>query len=144
MTPTCRLLAPLVANWASALKGAMLALMSDVKELTLTFGTVFEPEPDDVDGVELPPAATIRAAPHAADRAPPLRWRTSNPGARIAASLSCVHADRDCCRLAVACVIRSIRSSRALWVRRAERRHSDHPPAALVRRHRARRRARPV
>src|ERR1700680_4381345 len=120
MTPTCRVLAPLVANWVSALKGAMLALMSDVNDVTLTFGTVFDPVPPDDAGVELlPHAATIRAAPHAADRAPPLRWRTSNPGARIAASLSCVHADRDCCRLAVVCFIRATRSSRVLWVRRA-------------------------
>jgi len=37
----------------------MLALMSDVNELTLTFGTVFEPEPPDEAGVELLPHAAI-------------------------------------------------------------------------------------
>src|ERR1700676_3471659 len=109
MTPTCRLLDPLVANWVSALNWDMVAAMSAVNELTLTFGTVFDPEPPpDVAGVELlPQAASNKPALQAADRAPPLRWRTSIPDPRIAASLSCVHAGCDWCRLAVVCFIRS-------------------------------------
>src|SRR5580700_4076802 len=79
----------------------MIEARSTVNELTLTFGTVFEPElpPDDVAGVdELPQAATKRPTLHASDTAPPFRWRTITPDPRIAASLSSVCADRDWCR----------------------------------------------
>src|SRR5580704_3286712 len=79
----------------------MTVARSTVNELTVTFGTVFEPElpPDDVAGVdELPQAATKRPTLHASDIAPPFRWRTIIPDPRIAASLSSVCADRDWCR----------------------------------------------
>src|SRR5215813_13042271 len=57
ITPTCRVLAPLVANWVSGLSLDIVDAMSTLKELMLSpAGTVFEPlvvvddvvdEPDD-------------------------------------------------------------------------------------------------
>jgi len=54
----------------------MVALMSLVKEVTVTLGTVFDPDepPDDDVVVPLPHAATASAAPHVSNTAPPLRW----------------------------------------------------------------------
>src|SRR5258708_11941466 len=62
ITPTCRLLAPLVANWVSGLSLDIVAAMSTLKELVLSpAGIVFEaPVVDDfVRGVDdpQPPAA---------------------------------------------------------------------------------------
>src|SRR6516162_5515928 len=43
ITPTCRLVAPLVAKWVSGLNAAIVGPTLTVKELMLTCGIVFEP-----------------------------------------------------------------------------------------------------
>src|SRR5215471_19185528 len=59
-TPTCRLFAPLVAYWVSALNGDITDATSVEKESMLTFGTVFEP-PDEPDPLpDEPQAAAAR------------------------------------------------------------------------------------
>src|SRR5271170_3579391 len=57
-TPTCRLLAPLVPAWVSALSWDIVVPMLTVKELMLTGGTVTEPaaavddEPDEAGALD--------------------------------------------------------------------------------------------
>src|SRR5215472_17132048 len=68
ITPTCRLVAPLVAKWVSALNLDIVGPMFTVKELMLTFGIVLEPlgvddeddEPDDPQPAAIRLAATAR------------------------------------------------------------------------------------
>ncbi len=61
ITPTCRLLAPLVANWASGLSVDIVDARSTLNELVLSpFGIVFEPVDVLVDGDDDPQAATAR------------------------------------------------------------------------------------
>src|SRR5215469_42009 len=59
-TPTCRLLAPLVANCVSDLNGDITDATSVENELTLIFGTVFEPPPEPDDPPDDPQAAAAR------------------------------------------------------------------------------------
>src|SRR5262245_42124164 len=59
-TPTCRLLAPLVANFVSDLNGDITDATSVENELTLIFGTVFEPPPEPDDPPDDPQAAAAR------------------------------------------------------------------------------------
>src|SRR5690242_1706084 len=65
ITPTCRVVAPLVANWVSGLNADIVGPMCTVKELMLTFGTVFEPlgavdEDDDEQPAATRPATAAR------------------------------------------------------------------------------------
>src|SRR5215471_15553682 len=65
ITPTCRVVAPLVAKWVSGLNAAIVGPMLTVKELMLTFGIVFEPlgavdEDDDEQPAAIRPATTTR------------------------------------------------------------------------------------
>src|SRR5580698_9621755 len=53
-TPTCRLLAPLVPAWASALNSDIVDVMSTLKESMLTDGTVTEAADDEVAEDEAP------------------------------------------------------------------------------------------
>src|SRR5215467_11935056 len=57
MTPTCRVVAPLVAKWVSALNLDIVGPMLTVKELMLTFGIVLEPLAAGVDEDDEQPAA---------------------------------------------------------------------------------------
>src|SRR5215471_18392664 len=79
ITPTCRLLAPLVANWVSGLSLFIVDAMSTVKEPMLSpAGTVFEPlvvgddvvdEPDDPQpAAARPRTAAIPTQPTARER----------------------------------------------------------------------------
>src|ERR1051326_3231391 len=80
ITPTCRVLAPLVAKWVSDLNLAIVGPMFTVKELMLTFGTVFEPldvDDDEVDD-DAQPAAT-RLATAATPTQPTRRERRNVP-----------------------------------------------------------------
>src|SRR5258708_1861609 len=75
ITPTCRLLAPLVANRVSGLSLDIVAAMSTLKELVLSpAGIVFEPlvVDDVVDGVDDPQPAAARPMT-AARPTPPTR-----------------------------------------------------------------------
>src|SRR5215471_5085570 len=82
-TPTCRLLAPLVANCVSDLNGDITDATSVENELTLIFGTVFEPPPDDPDPPDDPQAAAARLMTPASDTEPanrkPLLLLSFNP-----------------------------------------------------------------
>src|SRR5271165_5772622 len=63
ITPTCRVLAPFVANSVSGLNEPIVDARSTVKELMLSpLGIVFEPlgAPDDDDGEDEPQAAATR------------------------------------------------------------------------------------
>src|SRR5579871_383382 len=59
ITPTCKVVAPLVAKWVSGLNADIVGPMFTVKELMLTCGIVFEPLAAAVEEVndELQPAA---------------------------------------------------------------------------------------
>src|SRR5258708_825167 len=60
ITPTCKVLAPLVANCVSGLNWDIVDAMSTLKELMLSpFGIVFEPLDVDVDGADDPQAAAV-------------------------------------------------------------------------------------
>src|SRR5260370_25978636 len=73
MTPTWRLVDPLVAKAVSDLNCDIVALMSLVNEATVTFGTVLDP---DVFDVEFPhAAATIAIPPRHAIKVSDLRLR---------------------------------------------------------------------
>src|SRR5215470_11588448 len=61
ITPTCRVLAPLVANLVSGLNLDIVDAMFTVKELMLSpAGTLFAPPDFDVEGPDDPQAAAIR------------------------------------------------------------------------------------
>src|SRR5215469_7614439 len=62
ITPTCRLVAPLVAKWVSGLNAAIVGPTFTVKELMLTFGIVLEPLAVGVDEDDDPQPAAIRLA----------------------------------------------------------------------------------
>src|SRR5580704_11779013 len=92
----------------------MTVARSTVNELTLTFGTVLEPELPP-DGVADPPqAAAKRPTLHNSDTAPPIRWRPTTPDPNIAVSLSSVRVDCDRHRWT-----RSV--SHGLWLRLRDR-----------------------
>src|SRR5215470_8186462 len=75
ITPTCRLLAPLVANWVSGLNCDIVGPMFTVKELMLTFGIVLEPLAAGVDEDDDPQPAAIRLATAARPTQPARRER---------------------------------------------------------------------
>src|SRR5690348_12828040 len=80
ITPTCRVVAPLVAKWVSGLNADIVGPMFTVKELMLTFGIVFEPldavgDEDDDD----PQPAAIRLATAARPTQPARRERRNVP-----------------------------------------------------------------
>src|SRR5215467_13815092 len=78
ITPTCRVVAPLVAKWVSALNPAIVGPMFTVKELMLTFGIVLEPlGAVDEDDDEQP--AAIRLAAAARPTHPTVRERRNVP-----------------------------------------------------------------
>src|SRR5260370_13389820 len=82
ITPTCRLLAPLVANWVSGLSLDIVAAMSTLKELVLSpAGIVFEPlvVDDFVDGVDDPQPAAARPMTAARPTQPTRRARRHVP-----------------------------------------------------------------
>src|SRR5262249_49887950 len=62
MTPTCRLLDPLVANFVSCLNGAITdATLVEKESMLSPLGTVFEPPPDDAEPPpDDPHAAAVR------------------------------------------------------------------------------------
>src|SRR6516164_124396 len=79
ITPTCRLVAPFVAKWVSALNLDIVGPMFTVEELMLTVGIVFEPlaagDEDDDD----PQPAAIRLATAARLTQPTRRERRNVP-----------------------------------------------------------------
>src|SRR6266480_3708171 len=78
ITPTCRLVAPLVAKWVSALNLDIVGPMFTVKELMLTFGIVLEPL-GAVDVDDDPQPAAIRPATAAKPTQPTRPMRPSLP-----------------------------------------------------------------
>src|SRR5215467_2463057 len=65
ITPTCRVVAPLVAKWVSGLNAAIVGPTFTVKELTVTCGIVLEPlaavvVDDDEQPAAIRPATTTR------------------------------------------------------------------------------------
>src|SRR5499427_2034271 len=74
ITPTCRLVAPLVAKWVSGLNAAIVGPTFTVKELMLTFGIVLEPL-GAVDEDDDPQPAAIRLATAARPTQPTRRER---------------------------------------------------------------------
>src|SRR6266851_1702448 len=85
ITPTCRVLAPLVANCVSGLNWDIVEFTSTVKELMLSpAGTLFEPPEVVVDGPDDPQPAAIRPATAARLTQPtrpkrPVALRTGGP-----------------------------------------------------------------
>src|SRR6516162_6488868 len=77
ITPTCRVVAPLVAKWVSGLNAAIVGPTLTVKELMLTFGIVLEPI-GAVDEDDDPQPAAIRLAT-AARPTQPTRWERQPP-----------------------------------------------------------------
>src|SRR5262245_63964768 len=78
ITPTCRLVAPLVANWVNGLNLDIVGPMFTVKELMLTLGIVFEPLGADDEDDDPQPAA-IRLATAARPTQPTRRERRNVP-----------------------------------------------------------------
>src|SRR5215468_3309356 len=70
ITPTCRVVAPLVAKWVSDLNLDIVGPMFTVKELMVTFGIVLEPLGADDEDDDPQPAAT-RLATAARPPSPP-------------------------------------------------------------------------
>src|SRR5215469_14986820 len=81
ITPTCRLLAPLVANSVSGLSLDIVDAMSTLNELMLSpAGILLEPPPPDDDGeVDDPQPAAVRAATAARLAHPTRRERRNAP-----------------------------------------------------------------
>src|SRR5215467_6026933 len=79
ITPTCRLVAPLVANWVSGLNLDIVGPMFTVKELMLTLGIVFEPLGADDEDPDDPQPAAIRLATAARPTQPTRRERRNVP-----------------------------------------------------------------
>src|SRR6516165_10492981 len=74
ITPTCKVVAPLVAKWVSGLNLDIVGPMLTVKELMLTFGIVLEPL-GAVDEDDDPQPAAIRLATAARPTQPARRER---------------------------------------------------------------------
>src|SRR5215475_15728825 len=80
ITPTCRLVAPLVAKWVSALNLDIVGPMFTVKELMLTGGIVLEPlGADDEEDPDDPQPAAIRPTTAARPTQPTRRERRNVP-----------------------------------------------------------------
>src|SRR5215472_18385676 len=77
ITPTCKVLAPFVAKWVSALNLDIVGPMFTVKELMLTFGIVLEPlgavdEDDDPQPAAIRPTTAAKPTqPTRRERQPP-------------------------------------------------------------------------
>src|SRR5262252_6547413 len=78
ITPTCRVVAPLVAKWVSDLNLDIVGPMFTVKELMVTFGIVLEPLGADDEDDDPQPAA-IRLATAARPTQPARRERRNVP-----------------------------------------------------------------